>query len=339
MSKQTIAVLGPGSWGTALAQVLNDNGHEVRIWGNITEQIDELNQDHTNTRSFKDIILDKKIIGYHDLGQALDGADAVLFVVPTKVTRLVAKQVAKALKHKVTVMHASKGLEPDTHERLSTILEEEIPADLRSEVVVVSGPSHAEETIVRDITLITAASKDLATAKYVQELFSNRYFRLYTNTDVIGVETAGALKNIIAVGAGALHGLGYGDNAKAAIITRGLAEITRLGVAMGASPLTYSGLSGVGDLIVTGTSIHSRNWRAGDALGRGEKLEDIETNMGMVIEGISTTKVAYELAQELGVYMPITSAIYRTIYEGADIKESILDMMSNEFRSENEWTE
>ncbi|MGQ9412279.1 NAD(P)H-dependent glycerol-3-phosphate dehydrogenase [Streptococcus pluranimalium] len=339
MSKQTIAVLGPGSWGTALAQVLNDNGHEVRVWGNITEQIDELNQDHTNTRYFKDIILDKKIIGYHDLGQALDGADAVLFVVPTKVTRLVAKQVAKALKHKVTVMHASKGLEPDTHERLSTILEEEIPADLRSEVVVVSGPSHAEETIVRDITLITAASKDLATAKYVQELFSNRYFRLYTNTDVIGVETAGALKNIIAVGAGALHGLGYGDNAKAAIITRGLAEITRLGVAMGASPLTYSGLSGVGDLIVTGTSIHSRNWRAGDALGRGEKLEDIEKNMGMVIEGISTTKVAYELAQELGVYMPITSAIYRTIYEGADIKESILDMMSNEFRSENEWTE
>lgn len=339
MSKQTIAVLGPGSWGTALAQVLNDNGHEVRVWGNITEQIDELNQDHTNTRYFKDIILDKKIIGYHDLGQALDGADAVLFVVPTKVTRLVAKQVAKALKHKVTVMHASKGLEPDTHERLSTILEEEIPADFRSEVVVVSGPSHAEETIVRDITLITAASKDLATAKYVQELFSNRYFRLYTNTDVIGVETAGALKNIIAVGAGALHGLGYGDNAKAAIITRGLAEITRLGVAMGASPLTYSGLSGVGDLIVTGTSIHSRNWRAGDALGRGEKLEDIEKNMGMVIEGISTTKVAYELAQELGVYMPITSAIYRTIYEGADIKESILDMMSNEFRSENEWTE
>ena len=339
MSKQTIAVLGPGSWGTALAQVLNDNGHEVRVWGNITEQIDELNQDHTNTRYFEDIILDKKIIGYHDLGQALDGADAVLFVVPTKVTRLVAKQVAKALKHKVTVMHASKGLEPDTHERLSTILEEEIPADLRSEVVVVSGPSHAEETIVRDITLITAASKDLATAKYVQELFSNRYFRLYTNTDVIGVETAGALKNIIAVGAGALHGLGYGDNAKAAIITRGLAEITRLGVAMGASPLTYSGLSGVGDLIVTGTSIHSRNWRAGDALGRGEKLEDIEKNMGMVIEGISTTKVAYELAQELGVYMPITSAIYRTIYEGANIKESILVMMSNEFRSENEWTE
>ena len=272
-----------------------------------------------------------------ELSEALDSVDAVLFVVPTKVTRLVAKQVAKLLDHKVVVMHASKGLEPGTHERLSTILEEEIPEKLRSDIVVVSGPSHAEETIVRDITLITAASKDLEVARYVQGIFSNNYFRLYTNSDVIGVETAGALKNIIAVGAGALHGMGYGDNAKAAVITRGLAEITRLGVKLGADPLTYSGLSGVGDLIVTGTSIHSRNWRAGDALGRGEKLEDIERNMGMVIEGISTTKVAYEIAQELGVYMPITTAIYKSIYEGADIKESILNMMSNELRSENEW--
>ncbi|EIQ82799.1 UNVERIFIED_CONTAM: NAD(P)H-dependent glycerol-3-phosphate dehydrogenase [Streptococcus canis] len=337
MAKQKVAILGPGSWGTALSQVLNDNGHEVRLWGNIPAQIEEINTKHTNKHYFKDIVLDEKIKATLDLTEALADADAVLFVVPTKVTRLVAKQVAKALDHKVVVMHASKGLEPETHERLSTILEEEIPADLRSEIVVVSGPSHAEETIVRDITLITAASKDIETAKYVQSLFSNHYFRLYTNTDVVGVETAGALKNIIAVGAGALHGLGYGDNAKAAVITRGLAEITRLGVKLGADPLTYSGLSGVGDLIVTGTSIHSRNWRAGDALGRGEKLEDIERNMGMVIEGISTTKVAYEIAQELGVYMPITTAIYKSIYEGADIKESILGMMSNEFRSENEW--
>ena len=331
MDKQRVAVIGPGSWGTALSQVLNDNGHEVRIWGNIAEQIDEINQAHTNTRYFKDTVLDEKIKAYHSLAEALDGADAVLFVVPTKVTRLVAKQVAQILDHKVKVMHASKGLEPDSHERISTILEEEIPSELRSEIVVVSGPSHAEETIVRDITLITAASKDLEAAKYVQKLFSNHYFRLYTNT-------AGALKNIIAVGAGALHGLGYGDNAKAAIITRGLAEITRLGVKLGASPLTYSGLSGVGDLIVTGTSIHSRNWRAGDALGRGEKLADIEANMGMVIEGISTTKAAYELAQELDVYMPITQAIYKVIYQDHDIKEAIFEIMNNEFKAENEWS-
>ena len=337
MEKQTVAVLGPGSWGTALSQVLNDNGHEVRLWGNIQEQIDEINTAHTNQRYFKDIVISDQITATTDLKAALDGVDAILFVVPTKVTRLVAKQVAETLDHPVTVMHASKGLEPGTHDRISQILEEEIPASLRSEVVVVSGPSHAEETIVRDITLITAASKDLEAARYVQELFSNHYFRLYTNTDVIGVETAGALKNIIAVGAGALHGLGYGDNAKAAIITRGLAEITRLGVKLGASPLTYSGLSGVGDLIVTGTSVHSRNWRAGDALGRGEKLEDIEANMGMIIEGISTTKVAHELAQELDVYMPITQAIYQVIYEGKDIREAIHHMMSNEFKEENEW--
>lgn len=337
MTKQTIAILGPGSWGTALGQVLNDNGHTVRIWGNVPEQIDEINKEHTNKRYFKDVILDENIKGYKDLTEALDGVDAVLFVVPTKVTRLVAKQVAQALKHKVVVMHASKGLEPDSHKRLSEVLEEEIPAELRSEIVVVSGPSHAEETIVRDLTLISAASKDLETASYVQNLFSNHYFRLYTNNDVIGVETAGALKNIIAVGAGALHGLGYGDNAKAAIIARGLTEITRLGVAMGANPLTYSGLSGVGDLIVTGTSVHSRNWRAGDQLGRGEKLEDIEANMGMVIEGISTTKAAYELAQELGVYMPITQAIYSVIYQGTSIHDAIKEIMSGEFRHENEW--
>ena len=180
--------------GTALSQVLHDNGHEVRIWGNVPEQIDEINHEHTNKRYFKDVLLDPGIKAYHNLNEALSGADAVLFVVPTKVTRLVAKQVAELLDHPVKVMHASKGLEPNTHKRISQILEEEIPASLRSEIVVVSGPSHAEETIVRDITLITAASKDLETARYVQELFSNHYFRLYTNTDVIGVETAGALK-------------------------------------------------------------------------------------------------------------------------------------------------
>lgn len=337
MTQKKIAVLGPGSWGTALSQVLNDNGHEVRIWGNVPEQIAEINENHTNKRYFSDGVLDDKITGYNDLSAALAGIDAILFVVPTKVTRLVAKQVAEVLDHKVVVMHASKGLEQGTHERISTILEEEIPADLRSEVVVVSGPSHAEETIVRDLTLITAASKNLEDAKYVQELFSNDYFRLYTNDDVIGVETAAALKNVIAVGAGALHGLGFGDNAKAAIITRGLAEITRLGVAMGANPMTYIGLSGVGDLIVTGTSIHSRNWRAGDALGRGEKLADIEANMGMVIEGVSTTKVAHELAEMLSVDMPIVDTIYNVIYQNADIRKSIIKLMRREGRPENEY--
>lgn len=338
MHRQKIAILGAGSWGTALAQVLNDNGHEARLWGHLPEQVREINESHTNQHYFKDLVLDENITAYSDLKKVLDQVDAILFVLPTKVTRMVAKKVARVLDHQVTIMHASKGLEPESHKRISTILEEEIPENLRSQIVVVSGPSHAEETIKRDITLITAASKDIDAAKYAQMLFSNRYFRLYTNTDTIGVETAGALKNIIAVGTGTIHGLGFGDNAKAAIITRGLAEITRLGVKLGANPLTYSGLSGVGDLIVTGTSVHSRNWRAGDALGRGEKLADIEANMGMVIEGISTTKAAYELAQELDVYMPITQAIYQVIYQNRNIKEAIDELMNNEFKAENEWS-
>ncbi|GAB2025506.1 NAD(P)H-dependent glycerol-3-phosphate dehydrogenase [Lactovum odontotermitis] len=338
MEKQKVAILGPGSWGTALSQVLTDNGHTVTLYGDSPAQIAEINEQHTNKRYFKEAVLDERIQATTDLKAVLADVDCVLFVVPTKVTRLVAKQVAPLLDHKVHVLHASKGLEQGTHERISTILEEELPAEFRGEITVVSGPSHAEETIVRDITLISAASKSLADAKYAQDLFSNDYMRLYTNPDVIGVETAGALKNIIAVGAGALHGLGYGDNAKAAIITRGLAEITRLGVAMGAEPLTYSGLSGVGDLIVTATSVYSRNWRAGDALGRGEKLADIEANMGMVIEGVSTCKAAYELAQQMGVEMPITETIYKVLYKGLEPRSGILEIMRRESKQENEFS-
>lgn len=340
MKKQKVAVLGAGSWGTALAQTLDDNGHEVRIWGNSSEQIDEINQEHTNKRYLPELVLNNRIHAFLDLEAAVHDVDAVLFVVPTKVMRLVAKQFSKVkLTTKPVIIHASKGLEQNTHERISTILEEEISIEKRQAIVVLSGPSHAEEVAVRDITTITAASSDEQAAAYVQNLFTNKYFRIYTNHDVIGVETAGALKNIIAVGAGALHGLGYGDNAKAAIITRGLAEITRLGVAMGAEPLTYIGLSGVGDLIVTGTSIHSRNWRAGDALGRGEKLSDIEKNMGMVIEGVSTAKAAYELSQQLKVDMPITDAIYQVLYQGKDIKAAITDVMLRDARAENEYYE
>jgi glycerol-3-phosphate dehydrogenase (NAD(P)+) len=337
MDKQKVAILGPGSWGTGLSQVLNDNGHEVRIWGNNPEQIAEINEHHTNKHYLPDLVLDEKIKAYDDLSEAIDGVDAVVFVVPTKVMRLVAKEYDEVATSAPYIIHASKGLEQGTHERISQILEEEIKPAHRKSVTVLSGPSHAEEVAVRDITTITAASTDDASAKYVQELFMNDYFRIYTNHDVIGVETAGALKNIIAVGAGALHGLGYGDNAKAAIITRGLAEITRLGVAMGAEPLTYMGLSGVGDLIVTGTSVHSRNWRAGDALGRGEKLEDIEKNMGMVIEGVSTAKAAYELSRQLDVEMPITETIYDVLYNGKEIREAIKDIMLRDARPENEY--
>ena len=332
--KQKIAILGAGSWGTALAMVLKDNGHDVCLWGNHASQIEEINTQHTNHQYLPEVILNDEIYATTDLEKALLGANAVLFVLPTKVIRLVAKQVAPLLEGNPVIIHASKGLEQESYLRISEILKQELQKEKYEEIVVLSGPSHAEEVAKKDLTTITAACEELSSAKVVQQLFSNSYFRVYTNTDVIGVELGAALKNVIAVGAGALHGLGYGDNAKAALMTRGLAEISRLGIAFGADPLTFIGLSGVGDLIVTCTSIHSRNWRAGDQLGQGKSLEDVLENMGMVVEGVQTCKAAYELAQEKGIEMPITNAVYNILYNGKNIKTEVLQLMERERKSE-----
>lgn len=336
--KQKIAVLGPGSWGTALAQVLSENGHEVKIWGNNPAQIDEINTYHTNRHYLPDLKLPENILGVKALEEAIIDADAILFVVPTKAIRAVAKEFAEKATNRPVIIHASKGLEQGSHKRISEILAEEIPTEKRQDIVVLSGPSHAEEVAVHDITTITAASENEESAKYVQELFMNDYFRIYTNNDVIGVETGAALKNIIAIGAGAIAGLGFGDDAKAAIMTRGLAEISRLGVAMGANPLTFIGLSGVGDLIVTCTSVHSRNWRAGNLLGKGHSLDEVLENMGMIVEGVSTTKAARELAAALGVEMPITETIYSVLYEGKAIEQAAKEIMLRDGKEENEFT-
>ncbi|MDK6809834.1 NAD(P)H-dependent glycerol-3-phosphate dehydrogenase [Ligilactobacillus agilis] len=334
---EKIAVLGAGSWGSVLAKVLVENGHEVALWSNSQAQVDELNQQHTNAKYLPDLIYPEALKATTDLKAAVKDAGTVLFVVPTKVIRLVAQQLIEVLEElgtKPLIVHASKGLELGSHKRISEVIAEEIPTKYRSGMVVLSGPSHAEEVARQDITLITAASEDLANAKKVQALFMNDYLRIYTNSDVVGVETGAAFKNVIAIGAGALHGLGYGDDAKAALMTRGLAEISRLGVSFGANPLTFIGLSGVGDLIVTCTSVHSRNWRAGDQLGQGKSLEDVIANMGMVIEGINTCKAAYELAQQKGIEMPITQAIYNVLYKQADIKSEIANLMQREGKTE-----
>lgn len=336
--KQKVAVLGPGSWGTALAQVLAENGHEVRLWGNHEAQIDEINTYHTNRHYLPDLKIPESIKGEKNLKNAVKDADAVLFVVPTKAIRSVAQEFAQVVENKPVIIHASKGLEQDTHKRISEVLIEEIPEEHRQGVVVLSGPSHAEEVAVHDITTITAACKDEELATYVQKLFMNDYLRIYTNPDVIGVEMGAALKNIIALGAGALHGLSYGDDAKAAIMTRGLAEISRLGVAMGANPLTFIGLSGVGDLIVTCTSVHSRNWRTGNLLGKGHKLDEVLENMGMIVEGVSTTKAAKELSDSMNVSMPITETIYDVLYNGKDVRQACQELMTREGTFENEFT-
>ncbi|MFE7062438.1 NAD(P)H-dependent glycerol-3-phosphate dehydrogenase [Sutcliffiella sp. NPDC057660] len=323
-----VAVLGAGSWGTALALVLADNDHEVRLWGHKKEQIDEINSTHTNNKYLKNITLSEGIVGYTSMEQAVSGVDAIVLAVPTKAMREVCQQVKQYLGSPHLFVHVSKGIEPDTHLRVSEVIEEELPENVREAVVVLSGPSHAEEVSLRQPTTVTAASSNLIAAEKVQDLFINQHFRVYTNTDVVGVEIGGSLKNIIALAAGITDGLGYGDNAKAALITRGLAEIARLGSCLGANPLTFLGLTGMGDLIVTCTSVHSRNWRAGNMLGKGMKLDEVLENMGMVVEGVRTTKAAYQLSQKLQVKMPLTSALYHVLFDGVDPKDAVDELMS-----------
>ncbi|MEW8986639.1 MAG: NAD(P)H-dependent glycerol-3-phosphate dehydrogenase [Bacillus sp. (in: firmicutes)] len=329
-----IAVLGAGSWGTALSIVLADNGHEVRLWGHSAKVIDEINGRHSNEAYLPKIQLPNNINGYTTLSDALHGVTTVLLVVPTKAIREVLGKIRNIISSPLTIIHASKGLEPKSYKRISEIVSEEIPNYLINDIVALSGPSHAEEVALRQPTTITAAAENIQVAQFVQNLFMNPYFRVYTNNDVIGVEIGGALKNIIALGAGISDGLGYGDNAKAAIVTRGLNEITRLGLVLGANPLTFIGLSGVGDLLVTCTSIHSRNWRAGQLFGKGYNLEEVLNNVGMVVEGIRTAEAVYHLSKIIGVEMPITNAIFDIIFKGQDPRETVGILMNRDGKGE-----
>lgn len=334
-----IAVLGAGSWGSVLANLLVGNNEEVMLWSRDSEQVVTMNRWHINPQYMKDFKYSPDLKATDDMEEAVRDAEYILMVIPTKGLREVAGNLNKILvklDQKPLLIHATKGLEQETYKRSSQMLAEEIDEDHRQDIVVLSGPSHAEDVAIQDMTAVTAACANLAAAERVQKLFSNNFFRVYTNDDVIGAEFGGALKNIIAIGAGALQGLGYKDNARAALITRGLAEIRRLGVAFGANPFTFIGLSGVGDLVVTATSKNSRNWRAGYQLGQGRPLEDVISNMGMVIEGIYTAKAAYELAQKRNVKMPITEALYRVLYEGEDIETAITNLMSRKATSEME---
>lgn len=322
-----VAVLGAGSWGTALAIVLADNGHNVSLWGRREDQVNEINNDHKNEKYLPGVDLPENIQATTQLNECVKEADTIVLVTPTKAMREVLGQLKNELNSPVTIVHASKGIEPGTYKRISEIIEEELPESVLDSVVVLSGPSHAEEVSLRQPTTVTVSSVNMKAAEKIQDLFINQNFRVYTNPDVVGVELGGALKNIIALGAGLSDGLGYGDNAKAALITRGLAEIARLGTHMGANPLTFSGLTGIGDLIVTCTSVHSRNWRAGNMLGKGMKLEDVLENMGMVVEGVRTTQAAYELSKREEVEMPITQVLYDVLFNNKGAKQAVDDLM------------
>ena len=304
-----ITIIGAGTWGTALGMLLVDNGHQVTLWSAFPEELESMEKTKTH-RSLPGIVLPEEFIYQPDLEKAMEGAKVLVLAVPSIYTRGTARKMAKFYRPEQIIVNVAKGIEEHTLKVLNVQVEEEIPG---ANVCVLSGPSHAEEVARRDITTITAACENLESAKVVQTLFSNSFFRVYTNTDCVGVEMGAALKNVIAVGAGALHGLGYGDNAKAALMTRGLSEISRLGIAFGADPLTFIGLSGVGDLIVTCTSME---------------------NMGMVVEGVETCKAVYALAQEKNIEMPITTAVYNVLYKGHDVREEIQRLMGREFKSE-----
>lgn len=323
-----VSVIGAGSWGTALAFVLAENGHDCLLWARRPEQVKEINTQKTNHAYLPKARLPQNLRATSSLEEATAHGDVIVIAVPTKAIRTICNDINSLLTDERLFVHVSKGIEPDSHKRISEIIAEEIDVNKQGGIVVLSGPSHAEEVVERHPTTVTAASEDEAVAKEIQDLFMNQYFRVYTNTDVIGVEIGAALKNVIALAAGVSDGLAYGDNAKAALITRGLAEISRLGVKMGANPLTFSGLTGLGDLIVTCTSVHSRNWKAGNMLGQGKSLEEITIGMGMVIEGVRTTKAAYQLAEKHNVAMPLTEALYGVLFEEVSPKVAVDQLMT-----------
>lgn len=327
MSYSRIAVLGAGSWGTALSMVLCSKGHEVNLWMRNIEQYDDMLKTGKNNKYLPNRDLPSNINLYTDLEKAITGVDAVLLAVSSQSIRGVLNNIKPYLKGHEVIINVAKGLEKDTHLRISEIVYEVIP---NNPFAVLSGPSHAEEVCKNMPTTVVVASRKKSTADLVQDLFITSSFRVYTNPDVTGVELGGALKNVIAFGAGIADGLGFGDNARAALITRGISEIARLGNAMGASISSFAGLSGIGDLIVTCTSMHSRNRRAGILIGEGKNIDETLEQIGMVVEGITTTKVAYELSLQYNIEMPITTQIYNVLYNGSNAKDAVINLMNRD---------
>ncbi len=326
-----IAVFGAGSWGTAVAILLVRAGHRVSLIGMNAGKMESIKKNKENIPYLPGIILPDEINPTTDLMEI--NADAVFLSVPSHAVRDSVRLIRPYLRPGCIVVNTAKGLEEKTYLRLSQVMAEELPGH---PLAVLSGPSHAEEAGRDVVTAVVVASDDIKNAEAVQDLIMTSKFRVYTNRDLIGVEMGGALKNIIALCSGVLEGMNPRDNTKAALITRGLAEITRLGVAMGAVPDTFSGLSGMGDLIVTCTSLHSRNLRAGRALGTGKPLDEVLAEVGMVVEGVKITKIAYELSKRRNITMPITEQAYKVLFEGLSPQKALVNLMMRGKKHETE---
>ncbi|MBQ9188194.1 MAG: NAD(P)-dependent glycerol-3-phosphate dehydrogenase [Clostridia bacterium] len=325
----TIGILGAGTWGTALARMLTENGHAVTLWSALPEELETLRKTRRHPK-LPDAVLPAALQYSADIAQAC-AAQIVVFAVPSVFIRSTAAAAKPFLQPETVLVSVAKGIEKDTFFTMTEILEDVLG---KRRIVALSGPTHAEEVGVGLPTAIVSASDDREAAAYVQQVFSNAYFRTYTNADIRGVELCGALKNVIALAAGVGDGIGYGDNAKAALITRGMAEITRLGTAMGCDPRTFYGLAGVGDLIVTATSRHSRNNRCGYLLGKGLPADLAVKEVGMVVEGLNALPAALGLAERYGVEMPITRAVGELVYGGGDPKAIVGQLMRREYKNE-----
>ena len=329
------AVLGAGSWGTALAILLAKKGMEVNLWGRQPDKLERINAGRENVFYLPGVFLPRNIKLTADLEEALDRVDYVVLSVPSHTVREICARLKNHVKRGAIVINTAKGIETNTLKRLSEVMEEEF-AGKGVYIAILSGPSHAEE-VARDMpTTVVAGARDREKAEKVQDLFMCPSFRVYTNPDLVGMELGGALKNVIALGTGIAEGLGFGDNSKAALITRGAAEIARLGMAAGANPLTFAGLTGIGDLIVTCTSMHSRNRRAGILIGRGLPLEQAVKEVGMVVEGIRATQAACALSDKYQVSMPICRETYSVLFLQKNPRDAVIDLMMRHKKHEVE---
>ncbi len=319
-----ISVIGAGSWGIALAVLLHKNGHKVTVWSVIEEEIAMLKREHEHKDKLPGVRLPEDMEFTTDLEYAVRGRDTLVLAVPSPFTRSTSRSMKEYAAQGQIIVNVAKGIEEKTLMTLSQIIEEEIP---QAEVAVLSGPSHAEEVGRGIPTTIVVGAKEKKTAEYLQNLFMNEVFRVYISPDVLGIELGAALKNVVALAAGIADGLGYGDNTKAALITRGITEIARLGTAMGGRAETFSGLTGIGDLIVTCASMHSRNRRAGILIGKGYTMEEAMEEVKMVVEGVYSAKAAMALAKKYGVQLPIIEQVNAVLFDGKAADEAVKDLM------------
>ncbi len=327
-----ISVIGSGSWGTAVAIMLAENDHQVTLWSYLQEESDALKEHKENRPFLPGIPIPDSVSYTADLADCTD-AEIIITAVPSHAMRTTAKALSGLIKKGQLILNISKGLEEESLCTMSQILQQELPD---CEIAVMSGPSHAEEVSRKIPTTNVLAAESEETANRIQDILMNPRFRIYTNPDVLGVELGGSLKNVIALCAGILDGMGLGDNTKAALMTRGIVEVARLGVAMGAREETFHGLSGIGDLIVTCTSMHSRNRRAGILIGQGKSMEEAQSEVKMVVEGVKTCRAAYDLAKKIGVEMPIVEQAYQVLFEGVTPKEAVKNLMGRDKKHETE---